>query len=127
MGDAVHHTKRRILPCCPLCRWEFHPRACSGMVWRIDCGDSAMRTHKQIVVYESILQVLQDSGCPFCRLLKEYQAARLQNHWKENTHRLCNFHLWGMAAVQNAPIATKVFIKLVDESLPVPRSEDACD
>jgi hypothetical protein len=74
-----------------------------------------MRTHRQLVLYQSILQVLQESGCPFCRFLKEYQAARLQNHPKESIHRLCNFHTWGLAAVQNAPAAAQVFIQLVDE------------
>jgi hypothetical protein len=34
-----------------------------------------MRTHKQLVEYQSILQVLQEPGCPFFRFLKEYQAA----------------------------------------------------
>jgi hypothetical protein len=75
-----------------------------------------MRTHRQLVLYQSILQVLQESGCPFCRFLKEYQTARLQNHPKESIHRLCNFHAWGLAAVQDAPAAAQVFIKLVDES-----------
>jgi hypothetical protein len=75
-----------------------------------------MRTHRQLVLYQSILQVLQESGCPFCRFLKEYQTARLQNHPKESIHRLCNFHTWGLAAVQDAPAAAQVFIKLVDES-----------
>ncbi len=37
-----------------------------------------MRTQKQLVFYQSILEVLQESGCPFCRFLKEYQAARLR-------------------------------------------------
>jgi predicted dithiol-disulfide oxidoreductase (DUF899 family) len=44
-----------------------------------------VRAHKQIIVYESILQALQDSGCPYCCLLKEYQAARLQNHSKSRS------------------------------------------
>jgi hypothetical protein len=74
-----------------------------------------MRTHRQLVFYQSILQVLQESGCPFCRLLKEYQIDRLQNHPKESIHRLCNFHTWGLAAVQDAPAAAQVFIKLVDQ------------
>jgi hypothetical protein len=37
-----------------------------------------MRRHKQHVVYHSILPVLHQPGCPFCRLLKEFQADRLQ-------------------------------------------------
>jgi len=86
-----------------------------------------MRTHKQLVVYQSILEVLQEPGCPFCRFLKEYQAARLQSHSKENIHRLCNFHAWGLAAVQNAPAAAQVFIRLVDEPAEVSQSDSRCD
>ena len=66
-----------------------------------------MRTHRTLVVYQSILEVLQEPGCPFCRFLKEYQATRLQNHLKESIHRLCNFHTWGLAAVQNALAAAQ--------------------
>ena len=61
-----------------------------------------MRTQKQLVIYQSILEVLQEPGCPFCRFLKEYQAARLQHHSEQDIHHLCNFHTWGLAAVQNA-------------------------
>lgn len=86
-----------------------------------------MRTHRQLVVYQSILQVLQESGCPFCRFLKEFQAARLQNHPKDSIHRLCNFHAWGLAAVQNAPAAAQVFIKLVDEHEEVSKADSGCD
>ena len=45
-----------------------------------------MRTQKQLVFYESVLDVLHESGCPFCRFLKEYQAARLQNRPEKETH-----------------------------------------
>ena len=86
-----------------------------------------MRTHRQLVVYQSILQVLQEPGCPFCRFLKEFQTARLQNHPKENIHRLCNFHAWGLAAVQNALAAAQVFIKLVDEPAKASMSQAGCD
>jgi hypothetical protein len=86
-----------------------------------------MRTHKQLVLYQSSLQVLQEPGGPFCRFLKEYQTARLQNHSKEDIHSLCNFHAWGLAAVQNAPAAALVFIKLVDEPLSVSKEDSACD
>jgi hypothetical protein len=86
-----------------------------------------MRTHKQFVLYQSILQVLQEPGCPFCRFLKEYQTARLQNHSTEDIHSLCNFHAWGLAAVQNAPAAAQVFIKLVDELLSLSKAEFECD
>lgn len=86
-----------------------------------------MRTHRQLLLYQSILQVLEDSGCPFCRFLKEYQTARLQNHPKESCHRLCNFHTWGLAAVQDAPAAAQVFIKLVGEPPPLSKEESECD
>jgi hypothetical protein len=86
-----------------------------------------MRTQKQLVFYESILDVLQEPGCPFCRFLKEYQAARLQNRPEKETHRLCNFHTWGLAAVQNALTAAQVFIKLVDEPAPISKEVTRCD
>jgi len=84
-----------------------------------------MRSHRQLVLYQSLLQVLQESGCPFCRFLKEYQTARLQNHSKESIHPLCNFHAWGLAAVQDAPQAAQVFINLVDR--PDFLSDTECD
>ena len=84
-----------------------------------------MRTQKQLVFYRSILEVLQEQGCPFCRFLKEYQAARLQHHSEQEIHHLCNFHTWGLAAVQNALTAAEVFIHLVEE--PAPISSDAAD
>jgi hypothetical protein len=86
-----------------------------------------MRTQKQLVFYESILEVLQEPGCPFCRFLKEYQAARLQNRPEIETHCLCSFHTWGLAAVQNALTAAQVFIKLVDEPVPISKEVTACD
>jgi predicted dithiol-disulfide oxidoreductase (DUF899 family) len=70
-----------------------------------------VRTHRQLVVYHSILQVLHESGCPFCKFLKEYQTARLQNRSDVETRCLCNFHTWGLAAVQDAPAAAQAFIR----------------
>jgi hypothetical protein len=86
-----------------------------------------MRTQKQLVFYQSILEVLQESGCPFCRFLKEYQAARLQHHSEQEIHRLCNFHTWGLAAVQNALTAAEVFIHLVYEPTPISTDATDCD
>jgi hypothetical protein len=74
-----------------------------------------VRTHRQLVVYQSILQVLHEPGCPFCRFLKEFQTSRLQNRSEVETHRLCNFHAWGLAAVQDAPIAAQAFIGILNE------------
>jgi len=86
-----------------------------------------MRTQKQLVFYQSILEVLQESGCPFCRFLKDYQAARLQHHSEHDIHHLCNFHTWGLAAVQNALTAAEVFIHLVDDLAKISSDAAACD
>ncbi len=86
-----------------------------------------MRRHKQHVVYQSILPVLHESGCPFCRFLKEFQAERLQKHTEGQLHHLCNFHVWGLAAVQEAPDAARIFLKLVDEAAPLSNGTSACD
>jgi len=86
-----------------------------------------MRTHKQIIFYQSILEVLQEPGCPFCRFLKEYQAACLQHHSEQDIHYLCNFHTWGLAAVQNALTAAQVFIHLVDEPASISNEDPTCD
>ena len=75
-----------------------------------------MRTHRQLVVYQSILQVLHEPGCPFCKFLKEYQASRLQKRSDVETRRLCNFHAWGLAAVQDAPEAARAFICILNEA-----------
>jgi hypothetical protein len=86
-----------------------------------------MRTQEQLVFYQSTLEVIQEPGCPFCRFLKEYQAARLQHHSEQNINRLCNFHIWGLAAVQNALTAAQAFIHLVEEPTPFSIEDAACD
>lgn len=86
-----------------------------------------MRTHRQLVVYQSILQVLHEPGCPVCRFLKEYQAARLQKRSESETHRLCNFHAWGLAAVQDAPAAAEAFIGILSQPELNANGTQACD
>lgn len=86
-----------------------------------------MRTQKQLVFYQSILEALPETGCPFCRFLKDYQAARLQSHSDREIQHLCNFHTWGLAAVQNALTASQVFIDLVEKAVAMPSEEVACD
>jgi hypothetical protein len=86
-----------------------------------------VRTHRQLVVYQSILQVLHETGCPVCRFLKEYQAARLQNRSESETHRLCNFHAWGPAAVQDAPAAAQAFIGILSQPELNANGTQACD
>ncbi len=75
-----------------------------------------MRTHRQLALYQSILDTLSEQGCPFCRFLKDYQAARLQHHSENPIRSLCSFHTWGLAAVQNALTAAQVFIDLVEKA-----------
>ncbi len=56
-----------------------------------------MRANK-IISYHSILQVLPESGCPFCRFMNNSQAALLQDPVTRRVKHLCNFHAWGLAA-----------------------------
>lgn len=86
-----------------------------------------MRTHRQLVSYQSILQVLHEPGSPFCKFLKEFQAGRLQNRSEAETHRPCNFHAWGLAAVQDAPAAAQAFIAILNEPVPITNGAPACD
>ena len=74
-----------------------------------DCGDYFMRTQRQLVLYQSILDVLHEPGCPFCRFLKEYQAARLQNHSKQSIRR-CELSYVGTGGSPKRPAAAQVFI-----------------
>jgi hypothetical protein len=48
-----------------------------------------MRAQKQLVFYRSILEVLKESGWPFCRFLKEYQAVQFQHRSEHEIRRLC--------------------------------------
>jgi hypothetical protein len=86
-----------------------------------------VRTHRQLVAYQSILQLLHEPGCPVCRFLKEYRAARLQKRSEPETHRLCNFHAWGLAAVQDAPAAAQAFIGILSQPELNANGTQACD
>ena len=61
------------------------------------CEGCLMRANK-VINYTSILQVLGEPGCPFCRFMKDVQAAVLQTPGRTVVHHLCNFHTWGLAA-----------------------------
>ena len=86
-----------------------------------------MRKHTQLVLYQSILPLLHQPGCPFCRLLKDFQADRLQKHAQGELHHLCNFHVWGLAAVQDAPAAARIFLDLVNQAAPLSNGVQTCD
>jgi hypothetical protein len=95
------------------------------MVRRFDCEGVFMRTNK-ILNYESILQVLDETGCPFCRFLKNFQASLLQDPKEKDIHRLCNFHTWGLAASQRAATAADLFLHLLDRYFHTPPTS-SCD
>ena len=80
-----------------------------------------MRTNR-ILHYESILQMLGETGCPFCRFMKNFQSALLQDPGEKDILHLCNFHAWGLAATQWAATAAQLFLNLVarqtDDSSP---------
>lgn len=86
-----------------------------------------MRRHRQLILYQSILQALREPECPFCTLLKDFQADRLQNHARDDPHHLCNFHVWGLAAVQEAPAAAQIFLRLIEEAALLPNGNAGCD
>jgi hypothetical protein len=73
-----------------------------------------MRANK-ILNYTSILQVLGETGCPFCRFMKDFQAAALQKPDGAKIDHLCNFHTWGLAAMQRAPLAADLFLRLLEK------------
>ena len=84
-----------------------------------------MRTNK-IINYESILQVLGETGCPFCRFMKNFQAALLQDPTQKEIYHLCNFHTWGIAATQRAPFAAGLFVNLLAKQSDAPLASP-CD
>ncbi len=86
-----------------------------------------MRAHRQIVLHQSIVELLHEPGCPFCRFLKDFQALHLQGDSAKDIHRLCNFHAWGVAAVQDAQSAAEVFLTLVNQDGCVTDSRPDCD
>ncbi len=72
-----------------------------------------MRANK-VMNYTSILQVLGEAGCPFCRFMKDFQAAALQKPGGTKIRHLCNFHAWGFVATQRAPFAAELFLSLLN-------------
>jgi hypothetical protein len=80
-----------------------------------------MRANK-VMNYTSILQVLGEPGCPFCRFMKAVQVAALQTPGRTEIHHLCNFHTWGFAATQRAPFAAQLFLTLLQEGFQYSRN-----
>ena len=87
-----------------------------------------MRAHRLLVPHQSLEEVLHEPGCCLCRFLKDFQASHLQEDAANEIRHLCNFHTWGLAAVQDAPTAADVFIRpLVNEAVPAPKEKSYCD
>ena len=86
-----------------------------------------MRAHRLIVVHQSIEELLHELGCPLCRFLKDFQAIHLQGDLAKELHRLCNFHAWGVAAVQDAQAAADVFLTLVNQNGSMTEQRPDCD
>lgn len=86
-----------------------------------------MRAHRLLVAHQSIEEVLYEPGCPLCRFLKDFQTIHLQEDSAAEIHNLCNFHTWGLAAVQNAPAAAEIFIRLLNDSAEAVGERIACD
>jgi len=84
-----------------------------------------MRANK-VMDYKSILHVLHEPGCPFCRFMKNHQAALLQEPGGKEIHHLCNFHTWGLAATQRASSAAELFLNLLQDQAGAPPGR-ACD
>ncbi len=86
-----------------------------------------MRAHRLIALPQSIEGLLHEPGCPFCRFLKDFQAIHLQGDSAKEIRRLCNFHAWGVAAVQDAQAAADVFLELVNENGSIAEHRPGCD
>jgi hypothetical protein len=84
-----------------------------------------MRANK-IANYESILQVLGETGCPFCRFMKNFQAALMQDPSEKDIQHLCSFHTWGLAATQRASSVAQVFLTLLEKQ-PGAQEASSCD
>jgi hypothetical protein len=86
-----------------------------------------MRAHRLLVLHQSIEELLHEPGCPFCRFLKDFQAIHLQGDSAKDIRCLCNFHAWGVAAVQDAQAAAEVFLNLVNENGSIVDRRADCD
>lgn len=86
-----------------------------------------MRTHRLLVLHQSIEELLHEPGCPICRFLKDFQSIHLQGDSAKEIRRLCNFHAWGVAAVQNPQTAAEVFLALVNDNESTAEQRLDCD
>jgi len=86
-----------------------------------------VRAHRPFVLPQSIEELLQEPGCPFCRFLKDFQAIHSHGDSARGIRRLCNFRAWGVVAVQNGQAAAEVFLTLVNENESMADQPPGCD
>lgn len=75
-----------------------------------------MRAHA-VKDYESVIQVLNESGCPICTFLKNVQARLLQQGDVGGFNGICNTHAWALAAVRRSAAAAQIFLSLIEKRL----------
>jgi hypothetical protein len=73
------------------------------MVWSPDREAFLMRAHK--VSYESILRVLGEAGCPFCRLVKKLPDCFASGTGKRDSSSVQLFHTWGLGETRDKFVA----------------------
>jgi hypothetical protein len=72
-----------------------------------------MRAHV-VTEYDSVLDVLNEPGCPICVFLRNAQADLVQNTEISDDPWLCNFHGWSIAAVRDTGSAARILLSALD-------------
>lgn len=67
--------------------------------------------------YTSVLDVLDEPGCPLCTFLRNLQFDLIQNA-SAPTALLCNFHGWGIAAIRDSTSAASVLLSSLENLVP---------
>lgn len=75
-----------------------------------------MRAHT-VRDYESVIQALNEPGCPLCAFLKNIQARILQEDDVGEFRAVCNAHAWALAAVRRSAAAAEIFLSLIEGSV----------
>ena len=75
-----------------------------------------MRAHA-VKHYESVIQVLNEPGCPICTFVKNVQSRLLQEGEVGGFTGICNTHAWALAAVRRSAAAAQIFLSLIEQKL----------
>jgi len=68
----------------------------------------------------------RSDGCPVCAFMREYQARYLRTLDSEGIRALCAYHVWQVASIVDAVTAAKIFLRLLDDSIPASQECDLC-